>query len=312
MLDVSKGRSVSVGVVLCMFLAVVSAPVAAQAPPPDTRPLSAYELYRLYRDKTWLWDSGAAHFFDEGRRFVAWTADNSGLSHAAGRYELTDRGTMCLVGRWVGLDYGKGERYAVDERTCFSHVGAAGTVFQRRAPQGAWSMLAGPDMEEDMLIASDGGDVREKIVEIDETLEMLDRVNPVSPYQLLRLYGDRTWQWQSGGVHFFTEGRRFLAYTDDESEKAIGEGRFILTEDGRICLRGEWTGITLPETDRYTTDSTTCFRHLENVRGIYRLQAETMNWELVMSHTDSDMTAALIAEDTVTARVDALRSIIAR
>ena len=303
MLNVLRGWSA----LLATLLAVLAVPCAAQQPPAGARPLSAYELYLLYRETTWPWDSGAAHFFDEGRRFVAWSADERGLSHAAGRYELTDRGSMCLVGRWVGLHYPSGRRYAVRSRTCFRHVTDGATVFQRRATGGAWSVLADPEAEEPVLVASEGGEVAARIAEIEETLEMLRNARPAAAWRLLELYGDRTWHWEPGGVRFFAEDRQFLAYRDDESERAIGEGRFMLTNDGRMCLLGEWTGVTLPDAARYAASPRICFRHLENARGLFRLRPGSADWDLVLSRTNPEADASLLAEDTVSSRVEQLR-----
>jgi hypothetical protein len=306
-LDVLRVRSSLVTALLTALLAVLALPGAAQQPPAGARPLSAYELYLLYRETIWPWASGAAHFFDEGRRFIAWTADETGVSHAAGRYELTDRGSMCLVGRWVGLHYPSGRRYAVRSRTCFRHVTDGATVYQRRATGGAWSILASPDAEEPVLVASDEGEVAARIAEIEETLEMLRNARPAAAWRLLELYGDRSWHWQPGGVRFFAEDRRFLAYRDDESEQTIGEGRFMLTNDGRMCLLGEWKGVTLPDGERYTASPRICFRHLENSRGLFRLRPDSAEWDLVSSRTDPDVDPSLVAGDTVSSRVERLR-----
>ena len=307
MLDVFRGLGARSSMLLATLLAVLALPSAAQQPPSGARPLTAYELYLLYRDTTWTWEAGAAHFFDEGRRFVAWSADETGLSHATGRYELTNRGSMCLVGRWVGLHYPSGRRYAVRSRSCFRHVTDGATVFQRRATGGPWSVFAGPDAEEPALVASDGGEVAARIAEIEDTLEMLRDARPPAAWQLLELYGDRSWQWPAGGVRFLADDRRFLAYRDDDSEQAIGEGRFMLTNDGRMCLLGEWTGITLPDGERYTASPRICFRHLQNAQGLFRLRLGSADWELVRSRTDPNAGASLIAEDSVSPRVEQLR-----
>ncbi len=299
-------------VLVAALLFIVALPSAAQQPPAGARPLSAHELHDLYRDKTWRWESGAAHFFDEGRRFIAWSADETGLSHAEGNYELTDRGSMCLVGRWVGLHYASGRRYNARSRNCFRHATDGETVFQRRARGGPWTAFAGPDVAEPALFASDGGAVAARIAEIEETLEMLRNARPPAAWRLLEFYGNRTWQWPSGGARFFAADRRFLAYRDDDAEQAIGAGRFMLTNDGRMCLLGDWTGITLADGARYTTSPRICFRHLQNASGLLRLRPGSADWELVRSRADSEADASLIAEDTVSARVEQMRLLLIR
>ena len=51
----------------------VEAAGKAPTPPHDARPMTSFELYTLYRDKSWKWPAGAGWLQADGRRFTAWT-----------------------------------------------------------------------------------------------------------------------------------------------------------------------------------------------------------------------------------------------
>lgn len=78
---------------LCLPVAAHGAEVAKQQAP---TPLSAYELYRIYGDKTWTWNTGGGRFSDDGRRFVAWSNDKGKPSFAEGRWVVDDLGQLCM------------------------------------------------------------------------------------------------------------------------------------------------------------------------------------------------------------------------
>lgn len=78
---------------LCLPMVAHGAEVAKKDAP---TPLSAYELYRIYGDKTWTWNTGGGRFFDEGRRFVAWSNDKGKPSFAEGRWVVDDLGQLCM------------------------------------------------------------------------------------------------------------------------------------------------------------------------------------------------------------------------
>ncbi len=296
------------GLVMVLLMALSAPePAYAQAQPPGTRPLTAAELEDLYLGTTWHWEQGAAHFFDADRGFIAWSAEDSGLSHAEGRVELTDQGALCMLGRWTGLDYPSLQRYAASVRSCFRHVTDGETVFQRPALGGPWVAFDGPGAETQALRPSDGAEVAARIAAIEETLELLRGAQPVPAWVLLEIYGDRTWLWESGGAWLSAPDRSFRAYSDDADGLAIGEGRFQLTDDGRLCLDGDWTGIDLATGERYATPARRCFRHLQAGGQILRAPVGGADWELLGPRGDLAAIPDLIAEDRVSARVEELR-----
>lgn len=140
---------------------------AAQGLPKGTKPLSAVEMYMIYRDKTWLWKNGAGRFFSEGRKFLAWTSDDEGQAVADGRYVLTNDGRMCIVAVWTG------ETYSKLVKTCFLHRKDRGTIYQKREDAGGWHLFRSFEPAETdeakKLIESD--EVSRRTAEITEALK---------------------------------------------------------------------------------------------------------------------------------------------
>ncbi len=99
--------------------------------------LSIDDLFRIYANKTWVWKDGGAYFKSSGRRFVAVTRKESGLtSYAEGVWILMDGGRMCMRGRWIGTGG------SADDFTCFEHKTANGLVYQRETPDGKWYVFS--------------------------------------------------------------------------------------------------------------------------------------------------------------------------
>jgi Protein of unknown function (DUF995) len=104
---------------------------AAESRGPGGTLLSASEVYKLYKDRTWLWDKGAGHFAAD-RRFTAWSGDGASASYADGRWLVTDKGRMCFSAYW---NFRGGEKPNV---TCFGHRKVGRVIYQRKEPSGSW------------------------------------------------------------------------------------------------------------------------------------------------------------------------------
>jgi hypothetical protein len=105
---------------------------AQEAPPARAQPLSAVELHKLYRDKTWTWENGAARFIDDGRKFLAWVSGDKGEYYGEGRFTLSNAGRMCLSGKWTDSDGTE------TGSTCFLHRKDGETIYQKREGEGDW------------------------------------------------------------------------------------------------------------------------------------------------------------------------------
>ncbi|MHC1551591.1 DUF995 domain-containing protein [Phyllobacterium sp. K27] len=128
-------------------LAWVSTPASAASlqvsEQPGTRPMMAFEIYNLYKNKSWQWDKGAGYLKDEGRQFSAWAHGEKGATWAEGRWVITETGLMCLNATWHS------EPGAFPAKTCFSHRIDNGTIYQKREPDGEWYIFRHPKSRED-------------------------------------------------------------------------------------------------------------------------------------------------------------------
>ncbi|HEV7309040.1 DUF995 domain-containing protein [Ensifer sp.] len=105
-------------------------------------PLSAYEVYSLYRNKTWNWPTGGARFTAHDRKLVAYVNKGKGdRSYAEGNWYVSDLGMMCMQARWTSSQ-GSGPA-----RTCFGHSRIGDTIYQRRVPDGKWYVFKHPKMK---------------------------------------------------------------------------------------------------------------------------------------------------------------------
>ncbi|MDX3975774.1 MAG: DUF995 domain-containing protein [Shinella sp.] len=100
--------------------------------PAEARAMTALEMYKLYRDKSWKWDNGAGLMKDADRHFSAWSNGDKGKSWAEGSWAITETGLMCLKATWYT------EKGSFPAKTCFSHRIASGTIYQKREPDGGW------------------------------------------------------------------------------------------------------------------------------------------------------------------------------
>ena len=118
--------------VTCLAAAMLGTSAIAQSEaPPETTPLSAYELLLLYGGKTWMWSTGGG-YLDKERSFIAWVESDGVRTDAAGQWRITDNGRLCIEARWGTGPEG-------DANTCFLHVQSAdGTIHQRSLPDGDW------------------------------------------------------------------------------------------------------------------------------------------------------------------------------
>ncbi len=74
-------------------------------------------------------------------------------------------------------------------------------------------------------------------------------------FELQLLYADRTWNWKNGAAYFGLD-RRLQAWTAGQDKPAVAEGRWLLTDTGKMCMELAWRSKT------YTTKpQRTCYSH---------------------------------------------------
>jgi hypothetical protein len=121
--------------------------------PSDARPMTAFELYKLYKNKSWRWEDGAGLMQGTDRKFSAWTNNEKDQSWAEGRWVITDTGLMCLKATWHTKEG------AFPAKSCFSHRIASGAIYQKHEPNGGWYVfrhaIPRDDDEASKLVAAD-------------------------------------------------------------------------------------------------------------------------------------------------------------
>ncbi|PKA45357.1 DUF995 domain-containing protein [Rhizobium sullae] len=127
----------------CIAAPAIAAPSKAPGQPTGTRAMTPFEIYALYKNKSWQWDNGAGYMTDAGRQFSAWADGDKGKSWAEGRWVITATGGLCLNATWHS---GQG---AFPAKTCFSHRIGNGAIYQKREPDGEWYVFRHAEARED-------------------------------------------------------------------------------------------------------------------------------------------------------------------
>jgi Protein of unknown function (DUF995) len=110
----------------------ISAEATPGAPENDAKPMGVEQLYKVYRNKTWVWQDGGGFFASDGR-FAAWSGEGDAASYAEGRWWASGTtGDVCFQATWHSA---KG---AERNRTCFAHRAIGGVIYQKKEPSGAW------------------------------------------------------------------------------------------------------------------------------------------------------------------------------
>lgn len=128
------GAKTKAAVAVLAVICLTDASAAAQGKSIDTEavPLTAFELYQIYKDKTWVWNTGGGRFSADGRGLVAWVNDGGKQSFAEGRWTVDNLGQLCMRGTWTNAE---GSARA---STCFGHRKIGETIYQKRQPHGDW------------------------------------------------------------------------------------------------------------------------------------------------------------------------------
>lgn len=118
---------------------------------------------------------------------------------------------------------------------------------------------------------------------------------PLTAVEIFMLIKDRSWRWSEGAGRFFDKERRFLAFTRGKDGPKYGEGRFLVTDGGRLCLISTW------HEPASTSDARTCFLHKQADGIIYQRREAGGDW-YAFKHTpllETDEYAKFTKEDLV-------------
>ncbi|CAN7280979.1 DUF995 domain-containing protein [Phyllobacterium sp. LjRoot231] len=122
--------------------------------------------------------------------------------------------------------------------------------------------------------------------------------------ELYLLYRDKSWIWSDGAGRFDDAERRFTARTGAGDTTAWAQGRWIVTDDGRLCLNAEWHTVS------GVYPNTSCFSHKRAGETIYQKKEPSGSWYIFKhaSPAESDEFKKLVAENLVSPDIATIKS----
>ena len=127
---------------------------------------------------------------------------------------------------------------------------------------------------------------------------------PMTGVELYMLYRDKSWVWADGAGRFENAERRFTASTGAGDTTAWAQGRWIVTDDGRLCLSAEWHTVS------GVHPNTSCFSHKRAGETIYQKKEPSGSW-YVFRHAvpaESDEFKKLVTENLVSPDIGTIKS----
>jgi hypothetical protein len=131
-----------------------------------------------------------------------------------------------------------------------------------------------------------------------------EAAKPMTGVELYMLYRDKSWAWADGAGRFDDAGRRFTASTGTGDKIAWAQGRWIVTDDGRLCLDAEW------HTASGAYPNTSCFSHKRAGETIYQKKEPSGSW-YIFRHAvpaDTDEFKKLVKENLVSTDIGTIKS----
>lgn len=102
---------------------------------------------------------------------------------------------------------------------------------------------------------------------------------PMSAPDVYQIYAGRTWTWPDGAA-FFARDRKFVAWSGTGDTSSYAEGRWLLTDRGRLCWEADWHGAG------WTMHDSTCFSHRVVDETIYQRKDPNGAW-YIFRHSPS-------------------------
>lgn len=95
---------------------------------------------------------------------------------------------------------------------------------------------------------------------------------PMKTDELFDLYHNRSWIWNDGSGYFSSKNRRFIASTGRGQTASYAEGRWFLTDPGKLCFKADW------HTAKGAAPALTCFSHREKGGTVYQRREPDGQW----------------------------------
>jgi hypothetical protein len=110
------------------------------------------------------------------------------------------------------------------------------------------------------------------IAHADESVAPSPEARPMTGVELYLLYRDKSWAWSDGAARFDDQSRRFTARIGAGNTAVSAKGRWIVTDDGRLCLAAQWHIASR------VYANTTCFDHRQERETIYQRKEPSGSW----------------------------------
>lgn len=126
----------------------------------------------------------------------------------------------------------------------------------------------------------------------------------MAPGEIYELYRNKSWRWEDGAGHMKETARQFSAWTDGKNGKSWAEGRWVITESGRMCLDATW------HSEQGAFPARTCFSHRVGKGTIHQKREPDGAW-YVFRHAkprEDDEASKLVSEDLVTQQRDRMKA----
>lgn len=134
----------------------------------------------------------------------------------------------------------------------------------------------------------------------EKTLHPPAQARAMTASELYTLYGDKSWRWADGAGLMETKDRRFTAISDSGKQSSWADGRWSVTDRGRLCFLADWHTRSGINPDR------TCFIHVIDGDTIYQRREPAGDW-YVFKHAQplpGDEFRKLVREDLVSAELN--------
>lgn len=105
---------------------------------------------------------------------------------------------------------------------------------------------------------------------------------PLSAWELVLLFGNKTWLWPNVGGGYFARDRSFTGRTEAGGVVSRADGRWLVTDSGKLCIKAIW------KTGDQAEPSLTCFEHMKDGGDIYQRNLVGGDWYVFKHSTVED------------------------
>lgn len=134
--------------------------------------------------------------------------------------------------------------------------------------------------------------------------EVPSEARTMTAVEIHELYRNKSWQWEHGAGQMKDVGRQFSAWAEGEKGESWAEGRWVITNTGRMCLDAVW------HMDNGRVPAKTCFSHMIDDGTVYQKREPDGGW-YVFRHAkpqSSDEASKLVAVDLVSGRLQGMKA----